>query len=639
MDKDQALEEFFKNLKKTFNITCLFSKDHPSFLKAIEDFKTNVDATFVFLKPLRIGVTPDSFLVQTKYFSGLSYRDLAKMLHLRRVKSIEIKAGVTVEELVILFYRLSMHPKEIMASGGLADILDREKISHISVEELDYSQLLKGSGSEYKDVWIYLLQEAVDRDDSAKADALADIFDKIVGHFRLREILENEKLKENLHRFISYLKDKGRDKFLQCAKDMASLILKEKEIIPEADIEKIRVFFKDLSEEDFADILSRDILNDEEFDPLSFDLFSKILDEEKHKSIALQTAKALKDKPLKDNPTLVRNVQKLLSVPETSVVSRIYRNAISSFLTDIAFANIINLDAELISGSYHSVLLNLLYEEKDREKLASILEKMTAELDKIFRKKELGYLRSLLELINKKMLADPSLGEMFEGLENLIYKLVEDAVCQQDKPGDFQYFIDNIPRSALGLDAYLTRIFNENKLNSGCLRLFLKLFPDQLPLFYQNLEEKGQDMEFLIRIAGSLSEIPGPASLEILKHMYSFSNNFIKIEVLGAMQKLPQYDSGFLLSVLKNEDFPFKKEALRILRKEQESRKKALEALFPIRNPWWTKNNMVLQNILVVEEVGLKEAKDYLVKISKRHFFWNRNIRKEALRVLKKWAF
>jgi len=39
-----------------------------------------------------------------------------------------------------------------------------------------------------------------------------------------------------------------------------------------------------------------------------------------------------------------------------------------------------------------------------------------------------------------------------------------------------------------------------------------------------------------------------------------------------------------------------------------------------------------------VEETGLKEARDYLVAISKKHFFWNRDIRKEALRVLKKWA-
>jgi hypothetical protein len=639
MDKDQALEEFFKTLKKTFNITCLFSKDHPSFVKAIKDFKNTVSSTFGFLNPLRIGVTPDSFLVQTKYFSGLMYKDLAKMLHLRRVKSVEIRPGVTVEELVIFFHRISMHPKEIMADGGLVNILDREKITHISVEELDYSQLLKGSGSEYKDIWVYLLQEAVEKDDSAKANALADNFDKIVQHFRIKDLLENEKLKENIHRFISYLKDKSKDKFLQCTKEMASAILKDKEILSEADIERIRVFFKDLSEADFADILSQDLLTDEGFDSLSFGLFSKILDEEKHKNIASATAKVLKDKSFRDNRRVVKNIQKLLSAPESSTVSRVYQNALSSFLNDISFGDRITLDPELTYTNYHSVLLNLFYEEKDRERLITILEKLTLELVTIFRKKDLGYLKFLLEAINKKRLQDASTAYLFEGLENLIYNLVEDAMCQEDTPGDLQFFIDNMQKSTLGLDLYLGRIFNENKVNSNCLKLFLKFFSQELPVFFQNLEKKNQDMGFLIRIIESLSSVSDPRALDVLKHIYSFSNNFIKIEVLQAMQKLPQYDSGFLLSILRNADFSFKKEALLILRKEQESRKRALETLFSIKSPWGTKNDIILQSILVVEQIELKEARDYLTAISKKHFFWNRNIKKEALRVLKKWAF
>jgi hypothetical protein len=639
MDKDQALEEFFRALKKTYNITCLFSKNHPSFIKAIADFKNTVDSTFKFLTPLRIGVTPDSFLVETKYFSGLAYKDLANILHLRRIKSVEIRPGVTVEELAIFFYRISMHPKEIMAGGGIPGMLEREKVAHISIEELDYSQLLKASGSEYKDIWVYLLQEAVEKGDSAKVDALADNFGKIAEHFRIKDLLENEKLRENIHRFISYLKDKGKDKFLQCTKEMASAILRDKETLPQEDIEKIRVFFEDLSETDFADILSQGFLTAEGFDSLSFGLFSKILDEEKHRRIALATAKVLKTKSFGDNRSVVKNIQKLLSTPESSAVSRVYQNALSSFLSDISFGDRLSFDPEIIYANYHSILLNLFYEEKDKERLIAILEKLTVELDKIFRKKELGYLKFLLEAINKKKAQDPSLGELFAGLENLIYNLVEEAICRQDIAGDFQYFIDNMHKSTLGLDSYLARIFSENKPGSGCLKLFLKFFPAELAVFYRNLEKKNQDMEFLIRLIEGLSSVSDPLVPDILKRIYSFSNNFIKIEVLQAMRKLPSYDSEFLLSILRDPDFSLKKEALLILRKGQESREKALETLFSVRSRWGTKNDIILQNILVVEEAGLREARAYLAAIAKKHFFWNRNIKKEAKRVLKKWNF
>ncbi|MDD5155542.1 MAG: hypothetical protein PHF11_03550 [Candidatus Omnitrophica bacterium] len=638
MDKDQTLEEFFRNFKKTFNITCLFSKDHPSFVKAVENFRNTVSATLTFITPLKIGVTQDSFLVEAKYFSGLMYRDLAKMLHLRRVKSIELRDGATVEELVNLFYLISMHPKEIMAGGGIAAISAKDKMAHISVEELDYSMLLKGSGNESKDMWIYLLQEAVEEDDPAKADALADNFEKITGSLKIKDLLENEKLKENIQRFISYLKDKNKEKFSRCSKNIAGAILKDKDIPRQEDIDKINVFFKDLSNEDFADILSEGLLAEEGFDSLSFGLFSKILDEEKHRNIASLAAKSIRGKSFRGNRRVAKNIQKLLFAPQDSPVSRAYKNALSSFLEDISFKERVDFDPELIYANYHAVLLNAFYEEKNRERLVVIMEKLTVELSRMFRKKELGHLKFLLEAINKKSSDDLSGAALFVGLEKLIYNLVEPAICEEGLSEDLRYFIENIQNSTLGLDSYLNRIFNENKTNSACLRLFLKFFPQELAVFYHNLEKKSQDMEFLLRLIEGLSRVCDPLALEVLKHVYFLSNNFVKIEVLSAMQKISPCDIGFLLSVLESDDFSLKKEALVILRREHASREKALQALFSIKSPWGAKNDLILQNVLVAEQLRLKEAEPYLVLISKKHFFWNRNIRKEAARVLKKWA-
>jgi hypothetical protein len=638
-DKDKTLEEFLKNLKKTFNITCLFSKEHPLFIKAIEDFKKTLDPAFVLINPIKIGVTPDSFVIEGKYFSGdLIYGEMAKMFHLRRIQNIQISEGITVAELATLFQVLAMHHKEIMANGGIKRIFSTAHATHIAVEELDYSQLLKGSGAECKDVWMYLLKEAVDREDAVKVETLADNFDKMVQHFHLNEILENEELKENIHQFITYLRAKGKDKFSLCAKGMATAILKEKNIPKELDIDKIRVFFEGLTDKDFADILGQGLSTDQGFNPLSFALFSKILNEEKHRNIAALTAKSLESQPFKDRDKLAKNMEKLFSDSATSAVSKVYQSTLSSILNDISFKDTRVFDPALTYRNYHFLLLNLFSEEENRERLSLILEKLNSELDKIIQNKDLEFLMFLIEGIRKKRTQDPALADLFDGLEKKIYNFIEQDICEQKITSGLEFFLDNMHASTLGLDFYLRSIFSEDKLNPNLMKLFLKFFPDQLDIFKQLLDQELNDIEFLERLFESLTDINEPSVLEILKYIYPLVNNFVKVEVLKTMQKFTIHDTEFLLAILRGGEFSLKKEALITLMKDEEARQKVTQALFNIRSHWGTKNNIILENIIVVEDAGFKAARDYLVAISKRHFFWNNNIRKEALRILKKWT-
>jgi len=124
----------------------------------------------------------------------------------------------------------------------------------------------------------------------------------------------------------------------------------------------------------------------------------------------------------------------------------------------------------------------------------------------------------------------------------------------------------------------------------------------------------------------------------ILEQIYLLSNNYIKIEVLRAMQELDRFDKDFLISILQKDDIYQKKEALLILMKDERTKKEALEILFLVKSPWGRKNRVLLDNIIAVEDAGLKEAKDYLIGISKTHFFWNWNIKRKAKEVLKKWT-
>ena len=92
-------------------------------------------------------------------------------------------------------------PDKILKQGGIREIIKKENLTNISVEELDYSQLLLGEGEEIKDIWPYLLQEAVTNPNRDKIIQAADSFDKIAHDFQASDIFENADLSENFTRF------------------------------------------------------------------------------------------------------------------------------------------------------------------------------------------------------------------------------------------------------------------------------------------------------------------------------------------------------------------------------------------------------------------------------------------------------
>ena len=97
------------------------------------------------------------------------------------------------------------------------------------------------------------------------------------------------------------------------------------------------------------------------------------------------------------------------------------------------------------------------------------------------------------------------------------------------------------------------------------------------------------------------------------------------------------YDKNRLFRILEGGSTPLKKEALGILAKKETTREKALEKLLSIPSSFGTKNKILIEHIKIIKDTGLKEAKDYLTIFSKKKFFWNKKLREEALRVLRKW--
>jgi hypothetical protein len=186
------------------------------------------------------------------------------------IKSIEIREGITLEELVNFIILVSLPPKEIWKEGGIKNLLKNKGLVHISIEELDYSPFLKGEGEEVKDIWVYWFKKATEKDNLLEIEEFIKNFEEILNKFKIRDFLENNELRENLFNFFSYLKEKNREKLDYCLKIFLKFILKEKD---ENSLKlKNLTFLKELEDEKLAEVILEEISTNEDFDVVSFSL-------------------------------------------------------------------------------------------------------------------------------------------------------------------------------------------------------------------------------------------------------------------------------------------------------------------------------------------------------------------------------
>lgn len=637
MEREEALSDFLKGFHIVFSNASAYPKDHPYFIKSLENFKERIDTLFEFLNPIRIDVAIDSLFIDgRKWEKQALYVELARIFHQRKIRSIELKRGSTITELIDFFHAVSLPQKEILRQKGIKNILNREESLHIKVEELDYSQILGTEGEELKDVWAYLFKEAIEKKDAQRINEFADNFDKALEKIRVGDLLGNEELRKSLCSFFTYLKYNQKEKFYKCSKEMFKFVSKYKYAIQDKNFAGIKSLFEDLSNDDFAGLLWDEISEDDSFDILSFRLFSQIAGIKREKEISSSLSGKISKESLKNNPKAIKRTQDLLSVSLEQSVSDVYRNTLSALLKDISFDRSVFFDRSLLYENYLFTLLNLLTDEKNKERLKLILERLSKELEGLIRERGFKYLKSLLDILNKREKEDPSLKDFSAELENKISEFAESTVWEEESSADLENLVDSLEKTSFNAEFYLDKIFREGKVNPGMLKLFFRFFSADSPLFYKNLEKKYSDLEFLGKIMESLSGLSPLLSCEILKYIFSFANDIIKMEALKAMNGLAEFDTEFIFSVLQKGNISLRRESLVILAKEPDLIKRALENLLRVSSPLGRRNKAILENIGIIEDLGFKEAEEYLVLLSKRHFFWNRNIRKRAREALRK---
>ncbi len=640
MNKEEALYEFIQGLRIAFNNSLAYPRNHPYFIKCVEEFKIKVDTLFNFLNPIKINITPESLFIDDRYWvKPLIYVELAQILHQRKIKGIELRLGLNTNELADLLSALALSPKDVVKNGGLGIILKKAATAHISVEELDYSTLLQAQGEEKSsDIWRYLFEGAVEERDADKINEIADNFLQGLKNINTKYIISDDALRQSLTSFLHYLKENNKDKFSKCSSELFNYLANSGYVASEEDIQALKVLFKDLNEKDFTDILWSQISKEGHSGPLALSLFSTFSEGVGPERIASSLLENVKVRlSLKSNPLLIKRIQDLLSSPDLQDISPVYRNTLVLLLKDISSREDFSFNPNELRINYCFILLNLLNQEKESVRADFLLTKLDKEWDFITKNKDYEYIKYLLQLINNKESEGIFSSQALSALKNRIADFIEDSVWYDQSNLALDYLSGVLGESYKGSQFYLDKMFKEEKLSVYGVKLFLKFFPAELDTFYAGIEAKRYDLGYLSRIIGMTAGLGSNWPLVILKHIYSFANEIIRGEILKAMQGLPEFDEKFLLTVLKGKQRALKIEALKALFRDEGARKDAFGILLKSGSPWGSRNKIILENMAIIEGLCLKESVEYLIPFTKMNFFWHAPLKNKALNIIESW--
>lgn len=638
MNKEETLKDFLNTLKISFKNASMYGADHPAFSNSIIRLKQRIEMLFKFFIPISIGFTSSSVYMDGRFWEkGQLFLELAKIFHYRKLKSIEIHEGIANDELVYFITRLSVSPRDVIKNGGPNKILEEGELQHLSFEELDYSELLKGEGAEIKEIWLVLLQEALETKDDQKMLELADTFEKVIKAYEWEELIESDDVIEAMSEFFLYMENLEPEKFQDCAKEFVRTVMRHRKVLTDPEKEKLQKIAQNFQEKDFASTIWEELLTDENFDSLNFNIFSTLIQQNKEEGVSHFMSNIFrKSEPLHSNPKVTKKMEELLSDISSPMVSEIYRNTLATLLKEISFSEELSFREDVLSMNYRFMLLNLLEREKNPDEMMPLLKMIFEEWENITEQKDYEYLKALYDILKtekENLSNDPEYIKM----NNKIVNFIERTILQGELSFYFDFFISSIEKSTYDVNVYLDKIFTEGKVTPYTLKAFFKFFKEYLFYFNLNLDTYSSDIKLIDKLINSLGMIDSSISNVTLKNIFQNGERGIKIKVLQTMQNLAAYDNKFLLPILKSKDFQMKSEAFATLMGDETIRDEILQKLFSIQSPFGLRNKRLIENLSIVENREVQAAKPYLISLSERKNIWNKKLRKRAEEILEKW--
>ncbi len=637
-DKDELIRSMARSMRVAFKMASMYNADHPAFKSSVNDLMARLEALFVYVNPLSIGFSPHALLIDGRFWEGeRTYMDLAQLFHFRKIKRLEIRPGLPHAEFMRFASKIMLPVKLFIKEGGAQAIIKRENIIHIAVDTLNYSVLLQGEGEEIKEIWPYLLMEAVEENDSEKLEELAGSFSKVVGKFNTEDLIQNEELHKNFAKFFHYLKETSEEKHRVASKQLLKTIVSARKTPTEAKFENLKLLISDLSEEDLASTLWEEIIGNDKFDSLSFSIFSRLFDKERHKKISTSLhALFHSENPQNRRSETESKIRILLSGVSSQLHSEMYRQTLSNVLNEISFDQRLTLDRQLLQRNYRFLLLVLLSREAQKEQAVVELKRIAEEWERTVQEGDFEFLLAFHEVLEDKsvdLAGDPA----FEQARKSIAEHVEGCLLRGETGPEIDTFIEKLGRSLHPWESYSATVFKDRIVSSSLLRACFRFFTDETEDFQALIKKRSSDSELLGRIADSLRLIDTPLSLESLKKIYEAGDPAVKVKALQAMQNLKEYDEAFLFPILEKRNELIQAEALILLMRHERTKHVAFTKLFGLASPYGLRNKSLLRNIGIVERYGLREAAPYLEPLAERKDIWNRKVRHAAGRLLEKW--
>ncbi len=637
MNKESQLQAFLRAMKTSFKNASIYRIDHPIFQQSVEILHQNLTGLFTFMIPIQLGFSATSILIEGKYRGGEQHIDeLAKIFHYRKVRSIEIEKGADLDELIYFITKLSPPPRDIIMAGGPAQVL-QDELKHIRIEELDYSELLKGEGEEIKDIWVNLLQQALKEQDSTKIIELSKSFSRVIKAYSPQELLEKRDLTEGLAGFFTALEKANQSRFQECSKDYLRTVMSHKESWQDQDFARLLMVSSTFKEKDIATTFWEEILTNEKFDSLEFRVMTKLVQKDRHEKVNFSLSKIFhKNESLHSNPDVKNKIGDLLSASSSPMISEIYRNTLHRLLMDITYEGEMSFDHDHLLKNYVFILLNRMEVESQKKPLISLLNDLANRWEKIKEARDYESLKVFHQVLTQKA---EQIGEddLYQKVMSELREYVERSLLEGELSLFFEYFVNNFTGSAFDVNVYLDKIFSEGKVTPYTLKAFFKFFKEYLFYFNLNLDEYASDSRLIEKVIGSLQLIPSPVSLVILKNIYRRADKRLRIKILQVMKDLSLYDHEFLLPILKEKDPFLKSTALRILLEDETVSQAVLKKFMSARSLFGFGNGRLIDHIKIVNRFEIREALPYLTSLSQRRFFWNRKIRMHAAKVLRGW--
>lgn len=640
MNKEQAITAFLKNFKISLNNASIYPQDHPSFVGSVQQLTDTINVVFDILPSLKMGIAPKHLVIDGENFEkDRLYEDVAEFFHRRKIKNIEFKKGISKEELITFLKQINLPPEDIISKGDFGRILHGKGVHHVLIEGLDYSGILEKEGKETQDIWDKLLKEEIEEADASKLNKIEASFASITKKIKVDDFLKNDRLRKNISKLFDYLKTHDKAKLSKCSKILAQSILREKNISGDTDLEKLKSIFENMDASDLSQALWDDMVTNDNFDSFTFNIFSKLTGEERQKDIADSLTNKIKENKelLNDNPEALGRIKELFSASGGAAISEVYRKALSSFLETTSLKEGIHFDEDILRKSFYFMLLNSLVTETTEEGAQVIINAISKELDESDISKNIEIAKSILKALKHVKKESPHLEPLFLELQKKISSIIENIALSRDVSFDVSFLLGYLEATSHDKDFYLKKMFEERIVNPYILNLFFKFFPNDLDSLYKQLQKYYFDVKFIKMMIDNIKQVDSPLGLEALKYIFSFSNIFIKNEAIEAINSCSTKDYDFLLSILKIDNFFLKKKALEGLLESTKESEIAAETLLCISNPLGIHNRILHDNIRIIDELDLKEARTYLSILAEKKFIWNRGIRRRAKEVLAKW--